>query len=904
MVGRRLEIELLGTSASAVRAFNETATAADKAAKQSAATFDKSTSKIGGLFGKLDSQLGNFGIPFTGALGAVGAKFDEAEAKGGKFGDKLSALGGAISAAAVVGLGAVAIEGVHLADQFDASHARLETAVKNIGQSFDEESGKIDGADKKLEQLGFTNIDTENSLSRLVLATKDVGKATGLMGLSADIARARNLDLSTATDLLVKVEAGRYTQLGRLGIATKEQIAGFHSSADAVQFLTDKFKGQAGAYADTFAGKLEVLKATAEDFGIKVGQVVIPQIEHLATGLVAGVDAFQSANDATGGFLGKLTVAATAIPVVVFAVGKLEAAGVALKASLLADTIEVDALSAAETANVGAVTAMAAAQNEAAVSVGFLGTGLSTAGAAGIAAGVGFLSFEGTTALLNATIGPTSRNVGDLSTSLTTLGKTGQTSGALVKDFGTSLKGLAGDVNTIQGSLVQKGFGLAPSAGQAVEDIKSVNKALQDTLQTQGPIAARAAYGQLADQLIRSGDSAEYVGKAFGDTLENINAAAASETDAQKATDGLTTAQNKLATDIASGTASSHQLALDYLGVRDAAAKNTAEQKKLADATKTVDKVTGATVQSLDKLRAVAGPAAGAIAEAANLTTDQVDALREAADAMNKSVDSSFASASTAVSDFAGKATVSFKDFAAEEYKQLLATQNWATNLGKLADLGLNQGLLKQLDAAGPKASGEIQSILDNVKNGSITTLNSIATSSDQASANLKTHLDDAVLNTNGAVQKIGTYLAAIPKDIPIDVHVGLRAAAGVISELVNGVAVGAIRLQGPYDEGGWIKGKAGQPVPVLAHAGEYVMSREELAGHPRHDSPLKAVKGGTSPHTAVRSHGTSGSPFGGGTIELHVHVDPVTGRVMYREIKKDQGVHGAWNIKLSSTAA
>src|SRR5438046_539006 len=53
--------------------------------------------------------------------------------------------------------GAIGVESVHLADAFEIAHARLETAVKNLGGTFAEIQGPIGGAEKQLEHFGFTN---------------------------------------------------------------------------------------------------------------------------------------------------------------------------------------------------------------------------------------------------------------------------------------------------------------------------------------------------------------------------------------------------------------------------------------------------------------------------------------------------------------------------------------------------------------------------------------------------------------------------------------------------------------------------------------------------------------------------------------------------------------------------
>src|SRR5207248_2492681 len=68
------------------------------------------------------------------------------------------------------------------------------------------------------------------------------------------------------------------------------------------------YGGQAAAYADTFAGKQDVLKAKAEDAGVALGKIETDAIQHLAAATLTGVRTFQSLNRETDGVLGKMTL--------------------------------------------------------------------------------------------------------------------------------------------------------------------------------------------------------------------------------------------------------------------------------------------------------------------------------------------------------------------------------------------------------------------------------------------------------------------------------------------------------------------------------------------------------------------------------------------------------------------
>src|SRR5207249_3568892 len=149
----------------------------------------------------------------------------------------------------------------------------------------------------------------------LVTATHDVTAARRLESIAVDVSRGKNIDLASATQLVAQVEVGRYKGLISLGIATKEQVAGFKSSTEALDLLSRTYGGQAAAYAETFAGKQKVVGAELKDMGASLGEAVVPQLEHLVSAGIAGAHMFQTLDDATAGVLGKATLLTAALPI-------------------------------------------------------------------------------------------------------------------------------------------------------------------------------------------------------------------------------------------------------------------------------------------------------------------------------------------------------------------------------------------------------------------------------------------------------------------------------------------------------------------------------------------------------------------------------------------------------------
>lgn len=238
----------------------------------------------GQAFVEIRARFERFGEDVkSGMAKAAGGAEAEANSRFANVG-KAALVGLASVGAVAAGIGAAAIEA---ADKFETAHARLVTALKNTGTSFEAVKGQVDAVNSRMEKLGFTNTDTESAFAKLQAATKNTAKTVADMALAADVARGRNIDLSAATDLVTKVETGHVAQLGRLGIAVKDASGHIISQAEALKRLSDLYGGQASAYSETFAGKMQTLKTVGEDLTKNLGLRLIPVLEKVGLGALA-----------------------------------------------------------------------------------------------------------------------------------------------------------------------------------------------------------------------------------------------------------------------------------------------------------------------------------------------------------------------------------------------------------------------------------------------------------------------------------------------------------------------------------------------------------------------------------------------------------------------------------------
>ena len=286
---------------------------------------------------------------FTAAMGEARGEMMSVEAQGMSSFDKLAGFG----KAALFGLGAAAVGvgvmGVEMADKFEASHAKLEQALKNAGTNFEKFKEPIDKAQKSMETYGFTNAQTQEALGNLTTALKDPQKALDDLSLAADLAKYKHIDLADAATAVARAQEGNLRALKQLGIdlpitaTSASKLAASHdalskatdaastflkSHSDAtdasskshaayeillgkveaaqkkvndqssagkeiMKGLADAIGGQAAAQAETFSGKMQALKATSEDVVKNIGMALIPILEKLMEAIKGVIDFFK-----------------------------------------------------------------------------------------------------------------------------------------------------------------------------------------------------------------------------------------------------------------------------------------------------------------------------------------------------------------------------------------------------------------------------------------------------------------------------------------------------------------------------------------------------------------------------------------------------------------------------------
>lgn len=210
---------------------------------------------------------------------------DEASDGMKKFGSSLKDAEGASKSFALglLGVGVAAVgfgySVVKAAGEAQTQIASMDATLRTMGKGGEEARNSIMKMSAAAVQLGFDDEDAAVSLARLYQRTGDLTEAQKLNAVAMDLARAKHIDLATASNLVGMVMSGNSRVLKQFGIDIKDSA----TPLEALGELQAKVGGQAQAFAGGFQGQMAVLSVTFENFKESLGEQVLPALTKLAT---------------------------------------------------------------------------------------------------------------------------------------------------------------------------------------------------------------------------------------------------------------------------------------------------------------------------------------------------------------------------------------------------------------------------------------------------------------------------------------------------------------------------------------------------------------------------------------------------------------------------------------------
>ena len=193
-------------------------------------------------------------------------------------------------AAAFAGVAAFATKAVQAAAEDQKSQALL---AKQLQTTFGASDQLIASTERLIatQQLltGESDTNLRAALGSLTRATGDYSKATGLLSLAQDIASQTGADLTAVSLSLGKASLGNFTALKKLGVPIDENVLKSKDFQKVLESLTATFGGASATAADTFSGRLKIIRGQFGEIVETVGAALLPYLDKFAKFLTDNV---------------------------------------------------------------------------------------------------------------------------------------------------------------------------------------------------------------------------------------------------------------------------------------------------------------------------------------------------------------------------------------------------------------------------------------------------------------------------------------------------------------------------------------------------------------------------------------------------------------------------------------
>jgi hypothetical protein len=195
---------------------------------------------------------------------------------------------------AFAALGAASLK--YGADAVSAAASDQQAQLK-LAKTLENVTGATDGAIAATEKFiteqqfatGVSDTQLRPALENLVRATGDVTKAQELLTLGLDVSAGSGRDLESISLALAKAQGGQFTALQRLGIMIPETVKKSKDFTKVQEYLNELFGGQAAVAADTYAGKMKILRERLGETQETLGSALLPVLTKFADFVIQNI---------------------------------------------------------------------------------------------------------------------------------------------------------------------------------------------------------------------------------------------------------------------------------------------------------------------------------------------------------------------------------------------------------------------------------------------------------------------------------------------------------------------------------------------------------------------------------------------------------------------------------------
>jgi hypothetical protein len=224
------------------------------------------------------------------------------EKKFGDFSNKAAKAFGVAALAAGAFAVKVGFDAVKAATEDQKSQTLLANSLRNTVGATDAAIASTEAYITAMQaEFGVADDQLRPSLAKLAAVTGSVTKAQSLLGVSLDIAAAKNIDVEKASALVAKAYGGNIGALKKLFPQISAATVKSKDFAGAMQEISKETKGAAAAAANTFAGQMERIKLAFGEASESLGYKLLPQVKAFADLIITkAIPAIQKFVDENG----------------------------------------------------------------------------------------------------------------------------------------------------------------------------------------------------------------------------------------------------------------------------------------------------------------------------------------------------------------------------------------------------------------------------------------------------------------------------------------------------------------------------------------------------------------------------------------------------------------------------
>jgi hypothetical protein len=224
------------------------------------------------------------------------------EKKFGDFSNKAAKAFGLAALAAGAFAVKVGFDAVKAATEDQKSQTLLANSLRNTVGATDAAIASTEAYITKMQaEFGVADDQLRPSLAKLAAVTGSVTDAQSLLGVSLDIAAAKNIDVEQASALVAKAYGGNIGALKKLFPQISAATVKSKDFAGAMKEISAETKGAAAAAANTFAGQMERIKLAFGEASESLGYKLLPQVKAFADLIITkAIPAIQKFVDENG----------------------------------------------------------------------------------------------------------------------------------------------------------------------------------------------------------------------------------------------------------------------------------------------------------------------------------------------------------------------------------------------------------------------------------------------------------------------------------------------------------------------------------------------------------------------------------------------------------------------------